>query len=119
MFGMPESDSDSPAKRIEDDCVKVKNIYDIRLQLSASDIESMVHRGSKSSKTDKKRPLLIQCTSEEKKWEMIKTSKSLKYLQNHVRFSILAAPDRTEKERKERKKLLAQLKEEEITEKRT
>ena len=111
MFGLSESDSDSPAKRKEDDCVKVKNIYDGRLLLSASDIESMLRLGSKSHETDKKRPLLIQCTSEEKKWEMIRTSKSLKYLQNHVSFSLFAAPDRTEKEREERKKLLAQLKE--------
>ena len=67
LFELPESNSDSPAKRIKHDCVKVKNIYDCGLQLSASNIENMVLLGSRSNETDKRRPLLFQCKSEEKK----------------------------------------------------
>ena len=35
-----------------------------------------------------------------RKWEMLRASKNLKYVQEHESFPIFAAPDHTEKERK-------------------
>ena len=66
--------------------------------------------GYSTENKNEKRPLLIQCESENKKWEMLRASKNLKYVQEHESFPIFAAPDRTEKEREERKMLVTQLK---------
>ena len=110
LFGLPESKFDSPAKRITEDCAKVKNIYEERLSLSAFDVKNIMRLGYSTENKNEKRPLLIQCESENKKWEMLRASKNLKYVQEHESFPIFAAPDRTEKEREERKMLVTQLK---------
>ena len=61
-------------------------------------------------KDDTLRPLLVKLRSEKLKWDIIKSSKNLKYLKNGISHPIYVTWDKTVKERQEWKKLIAELK---------
>ena len=48
--------------------------------------------------------------NENKKWEYLRASKNLRFLKDHISFQVWVTPDRTAKERKERKILVDKLK---------
>ena len=70
------------------------------MTLSPTDIKRL-----DSKNADKNIPLLIKCSNENKKWELIRASKNLK-LQDKENLKIWTTPDCTIQEREERKRLI-------------
>ena len=70
-----------------------------------------IHRlGPSNSDIGKVRPLLIKCSSKKIKWETIKGTKDIKYLDdNNVSHPILFRPGLTIKQRDRRKQMIKEL----------
>lgn len=109
LYGVPESESETSDARLKDDCTKVKKLFEEKIELTSSDIENVIRIGPRPSQKNSKRPLLVKCTTQDKKWEILKASQHLKYLENHESFIVYASIDRTKKEREEHKRLRVEL----------
>ena len=108
VFNLPESNKESISDQVIDDCEKLLLLLDGKVQLTENKIVQIFRIGNKDMQ--KKRPMVVKCNSENTKWEILRASKNLKYLdQNHESFPIQISLDRTLRERQERKELYKEL----------
>ena len=109
LFKLPESAESEPEEQIKADCSAVKNILEERVTISSGEVVNITRLGRKED--NKVRPLLIKFKNEEKKWEVLKSSKGLRLLTDNVSYPLFMSVDRTLKEQQSRKILLKELRE--------
>lgn len=109
LFKLPESAESEPEEQIKADCSAVKNILEERVTISSGEVVNITRLGRKED--NKVRPLLIKFKNEEKKWEVLKSSKGLRLLRDNVSYPLFMSVDRTLKEQQSRKILLKELRE--------
>ena len=110
FYKIPESDSSTGKERMKFDCVALKDIFERKnVHLKAENIERIFRLGD-FEKAVKPRPILIKFKTVEYKKSILSQCSKLKYLKNNVSIPVFYSLDLTEKERKERKKLVDELK---------
>ena len=77
LFNLPESAADLPEDQMKEDCLKFKELISNKIMLEPDAVLNIYRLGRK--KDDTLRPLLVKLRSEKLKWDIIKSSKNLKY----------------------------------------
>ena len=107
MFTLPESSATLP-EELKEDCTTIKNLISTRIKLDLKDVINIYRIGNKVP--DKTKPVLIKTKSKKTKWDIIKATKNLRYLDSDCVSTLISITwDKTIKKRKECKILLAKL----------
>ena len=78
MFNLPESSAALPEEQLKEDCTTIKILISTRIKLDPKDVINIYQISNKAP--DKTRPVLIKTKSEKTKWDIIKATKNLRYL---------------------------------------
>ena len=108
IFNIPESKKAEIGDRVSDDKKKCEEVFQGALRIRDAKIERIFRIGRENN--GKIRPVIVELSEVETKWELIKRSKCLKDEDNPEMKQVIIAPDLTRKEREENDKLREELK---------
>ena len=107
LYNVPESKSQDPKQRVEDDLDICEDIIYRELQIDNVNIFKIIRLGKKDE--NKMRPLLIKVTDTKEKWYILGKAKNLRDSEKYSKIFI--SKDMTIEERQKDKELRAELKE--------